>query len=99
MMKLSEQIMPFVTKSLIEEWAEEVARLEAENDDLKQVVSSIEGHEFQHLLKHAEILKQSDGEGWAIGEMTERAVAFLEAALTRGVTATADVTQIPGETP
>ena len=46
---------------------------------LKRVVAAVEGHDFQRLLKHAEMMKQSDGEGWAIGEMVERAVALLEA--------------------
>ena len=50
---------------------EKLAQLEAENDRLRE---PLVGHDTNLLLAHARRLKQSDGEGWAIGEMVERAL-------------------------
>jgi len=38
-------------------------------------LKALEGHDRKLLLAHANRLKGSDGEGWAIGEMVERALA------------------------
>jgi hypothetical protein len=38
------------------------------------VFEALEGHDVEFLQRKATQLKQSDGEGWAIGEMVERAI-------------------------
>lgn len=40
----------------------------------KKLIEALEGHDTQFLQLKATQLKQSDGEGWAIGEMVERAI-------------------------
>ena len=39
-----------------------------------RAVEALEGHDRRLLLAHAKRLKQTDGEGWAIGEMVERVI-------------------------
>ena len=46
---------------------------------LWQVVEPVRSHDRPTLRRKAEELKQSDGEGWAIGEMLERACMLLDA--------------------
>lgn len=41
---------------------------------LRKVVGAIEGHDDRYLREKVTMLKQSDGEGWAVGEMLERAI-------------------------
>ena len=53
------------------EWCNRARKLEAENEMLRE---PLVGHDTNLLLAHARRLKQSDGEGWAIGEMVERAL-------------------------
>lgn len=38
------------------------------------VVEALQGHDTEFLQRKATQLKQSDGEGWAIGEMVERVI-------------------------
>ncbi len=46
--------------------------------ELMEVIEAIKGDDAILLRQHIERLKQSDGEGWAIGELTERAMDLLE---------------------
>lgn len=41
---------------------------------LLAVFEVIEGHDIDNLLKKIDYLKQTDGEGWAVGEMLRRAL-------------------------
>jgi hypothetical protein len=52
--------------------AERVSALEA-------VIDPIREHDRRFLRKWVERLKTSDGEGWAVGEMLERACILLDA--------------------
>ena len=45
----------------------------------KEVVAPLLTHERRILREKATQLKQTDGEGWAIGEMVERACILLDA--------------------
>ena len=53
------------------------------NDEIckgyKEVLDPILHHERARLREKATQLKQSDGEGWAIGEMLERGCILLDA--------------------
>lgn len=41
---------------------------------LLAVVEAIEGHDIENLGKKVTYLKQTDSEGWAVGEMLRRAL-------------------------
>jgi hypothetical protein len=51
---------------------------EQELKGLRAIVEVIRNHDRPTLRQKAEQLKQTDGEGWAIGEMLERACIFLD---------------------
>lgn len=46
-------------------------------DELKYIIEAIEGNDTDMLLRKALYLKGTDGEGWAVGEMLERAVRIM----------------------
>ena len=45
--------------------------------DLAYILESIRGLDVDELRKHVRRLKQSDGEGWAIGELLDRAIYIM----------------------
>jgi hypothetical protein len=47
-------------------------------EHLEEALKPLDGHDYEYLLKVAERLKGSDGEGWAVGEMLERVIALKE---------------------
>lgn len=51
--------------------------LEQQLKGLRAIIEPIVQHDRPLLRKKAAQLKQSDGEGWAIGEMLERALNYL----------------------
>jgi len=49
---------------------------EKERKDLIDVLNAIKGHDLKLLGKKVVMLKQTDGEGWAVGEMLQRAIEW-----------------------
>ena len=49
------------------------------DNKLAHILEPLEGHEILMLDGVARRLKQSDGEGWAVGEMLERALNIIVA--------------------
>ena len=47
-------------------------------EKLERVIGAIEGHDITLLRKKVNQLKGTDGEGWAVGEMLERALVALD---------------------
>ena len=56
---------------------EELKRLEEENKELYYILSAIEGHNIKMLGMKARELKETDGEGWAIGELIDRVINLI----------------------
>jgi len=54
-----------------------VARIDTSEDKLNSLLGAIANHDKEVLLIKANHLKQSDGEGWAIGEMVVRALKLM----------------------
>ena len=55
-------------------WAMGFRGEEGDRMNLIEVIKALDGHDDDMLLQEAKWLKQRGGEGWAIGEMVERAV-------------------------
>jgi len=55
----------------IDHWQEAI---EKEWPKIMAVFEAIEGHDIEGLKKKVTYLKQTDGEGWAVGEMLRRAL-------------------------
>jgi hypothetical protein len=49
-------------------------------DSFTYLLQPLEGHDMRQLKKVVIRLKQSDGEGWAAGEMLDRAITLMVAA-------------------
>jgi len=54
-------------------------------NELVHILEPLEGHDLEKLDGVSRRLKQSDGEGWAVGEMLERALNIIIAALEQKV--------------
>lgn len=52
-----------------------ISDLKARNAKLERVLEPLQGHDEKYLKYKISMLKQSDGEGWAVGELLERAIA------------------------
>jgi hypothetical protein len=61
------------------EYEAEISRLKSDLEAARDVLAAIDGHDASFLLRKAEYLKGTDGEGWAIGELVERAVKARQA--------------------
>jgi len=75
-MKLSERFYEILGFRL-EDGEERSYSLQDEVAQLEAVLDALGGHDADMLLAKAKQLKQTDGEGWAIGELVERAVVAL----------------------
>ena len=62
---------------IIEGVVETMAKDQAENAELKRLLDPIKDHDRRMLRGVVERLKQSDGEGWAVGDMLESALLLL----------------------
>jgi len=60
----------------LEEWEKLAVALEQQIVRLDYVIAAIEGHDIEMLRGMVTRLKQSDGEGWAVGKMLERTLAL-----------------------
>lgn len=55
-------------------WPSDVDRLMPIVTKMLAVFEAIEGHDIENLQNKVRSLKQTDGEGWAVGEMLRRAL-------------------------